>query len=142
MAIFDTIIVLRTDIPDARLDTIVNSVTDLIQSFSKKKKVNINIVGEKRLAFEIAKCNAGYYVLFTYEATKEDVITLEKHLRITDEIIKYLTVKNEEDSDDILDDLEDPTSEHRQYIQDLYPNVTSTKKTEPIDALKIIYGIE
>jgi len=142
MAVFETIIILRTDIPDARRDTIVNSLTELIQSFSKKKKVNINIVGEKRLAFPLSKSETGFYVMFTYEATDSDVITLEKHLLITDEIIKFMSLKLDEE-ENTIDELEDLDISEHTTIPDLYPEIKSTtKKNKPIDALILIYGIE
>lgn len=135
MAIFETIMILNTDIPFKRQVEITESFTGLIQSFSKKKKVNRNIIGEKRLAYPVAKDNTGFYVMFTYEATDSDVITLETQLRITDEIIKFMSLKlDEEKTRDELEDLDIDESE------DMDTSEHTTKK--PIDALTLIYGIE
>lgn len=140
MAIFETIMILKTDIPFKQQVEITESFTDLIQSFSKKKKVNRNIIGEKRLAYPVSKSETGFYVMFTYEATDSDVITLETQLRITDEIIKFMSLKLDEEK--ITDELEDlDISEHTTIPDDLHPETKSTKN-KPIDALTLIYGIE
>ena len=135
MAIFETIMILKTDIPFKQQVEITESFTDLIQSFSKKKKVNRNIIGEKRLAYPVSKSETGFYVMFTYEATDSDVITLETQLRITDEIIKFMSLKLDEEK--ITDELEDLDIDES---EDLDTSEHTTKK--PIDALTLIYGIE
>lgn len=136
MAIFETIVILEPEMsPDDR-NSIIEHIKGRAQSFSDRKKVNTKIIGEKRLAFAISNCSTGYYILFTYEAVQEDVLKLERQLRATDEVIKFMTVEAGNDTSDDLDDLDESE-------QNLYPNIKpTTKKTEPMDALKLIYGIE
>lgn len=137
MAVFETIMILKTDIPFKQQVEITESFTGLIQSFSKKKKVNRNIIGEKRLAYPVSKSETGFYVVFTYEATDEDDVNimLETQLRITNEVIKHISLKlDEENAIDELEDVDIDESENMDTSEH------TTKK--PIDALTLIYGIE
>ena len=52
--------------------------------------------GKKRLAYEIKKLNEGYYVVVKFEAKPELITELERVYRITDEVMKFIVVKEEE----------------------------------------------
>lgn len=51
--------------------------------------------GRRRLAYEIAKRDHGYYGVLDYEATAEAVAELERQLKISDEIVRFKTVRPE-----------------------------------------------
>ena len=50
-------------------------------------------MGKKQLAYEIKKFKEGIYILFNFEAKPELIAELERIYRITDDIIKFITVK-------------------------------------------------
>ena len=52
-------------------------------------------LGKKRLAYEIKKFKEATYMLFNFEAKPESIAELERNYRITDEVIKFMTVKND-----------------------------------------------
>ncbi len=49
--------------------------------------------GKKRLAYEIKKNRYGYYVLLRYRAEPAVLKELERHLKISEAILKYMTVR-------------------------------------------------
>ncbi|MEX2324833.1 MAG: 30S ribosomal protein S6 [Nitriliruptoraceae bacterium] len=51
--------------------------------------------GRRRLAYEIAKRDYGYYGVLDYEATAEAVAELERQLKISDDIVRFKTVRPE-----------------------------------------------
>jgi small subunit ribosomal protein S6 len=52
--------------------------------------------GVRDLAYRIEKQSKGYYVLLRYNATGRAVEELERNLKLTDGILRYLTVRTEE----------------------------------------------
>ena len=53
-------------------------------------------MGKRRLAYEINKNRDGYYVLTNFQADPEAVSELERIIKITDDVIRYLIVREDE----------------------------------------------
>lgn len=56
---------------------------------------NVDFWGKRKLAYEIAKVNEGYYTLINFIASPELPKELDRVLRITDGIIRHMIVKEE-----------------------------------------------
>jgi small subunit ribosomal protein S6 len=54
--------------------------------------------GSRDLAYRIQKQSKGYYTLLRYRASGRAVQELERNLKLTDGILRYLTVRADEDS--------------------------------------------
>ena len=54
-------------------------------------------LGKRRLAYIVKKFREGFYVLFTIEADGAIVREIERRLRVMDLVIKYLTVRMDDD---------------------------------------------
>ena len=50
-------------------------------------------LGEKKLAYEVRKSQRGYYYLIKFNAKSTSIAELERIYRITDEIIKFIVVR-------------------------------------------------
>jgi len=61
------------------------------------KAVKIEKLGKRRLAYVVNKFREGAYVLFTIEADGPIVREIERRLRVMDLVIKYLTVRMDDD---------------------------------------------
>jgi small subunit ribosomal protein S6 len=95
---YETVVILRPDLDDAdtrenidRLETIIaeNSGTMLIK----------DEWGKRKLAYPIANHLKGHYVLFNYLASASVLVEVERRIRINDKIIRFMTVKLDEDVD-------------------------------------------
>uniref|UniRef100_UPI0028117768 30S ribosomal protein S6 n=1 Tax=Paenibacillus sp. TaxID=58172 RepID=UPI0028117768 len=53
-----------------------------------------NVMGKRRLAYEINKNRDGIYVLVNFTATPEVVKELDRVMRITDEVIRFMIVQD------------------------------------------------
>ena len=125
-ATYETLIIF--DPTDKALDTNINKFKDMCQEFSKKykRKIKFDRLGEKKLAYKLKdKYETGYYVQIFWQGTNEDVADLERHLRIDDDVLKFMTVKNLEDVE-----LEELTED----------DVTTTEQDKP-DALDVLLGL-
>jgi len=54
--------------------------------------------GSRDLAYRIQKQSRGYYTLMRYNASGRAVEELERNLKLTDGILRYLTVRADEDT--------------------------------------------
>ena len=73
---------------------VITKFTDLINDNGKVE--NVDEIGRKKLAYEIKKQSEGYYVVYTFEANPEFISELERIYRITDNVMKFITVRKED----------------------------------------------
>lgn len=59
--------------------------------------VRIDDIGRRQLAYPINKKTEGYYVLFEIEGSGQEIAELERRMRVNDLIIRYMTVRVDED---------------------------------------------
>ena len=127
MEIFKTVVIFQPNETIAKEE--IKKFTDIIQDWSKTKKVKLEDIGVKNLAYEIKHNKQGYYAAFTYQSHHTHIQELERHLRIDEQVLKFITIK----ADD-LDDL----SELEDYIPEEDEN---KQKHQPVDLLDIIYNL-
>jgi len=59
--------------------------------------VRMDDIGRRPLAYPIQKKNEGHYVLFEIEGSGQEIAELERRMRVNDMIIRYMTVRVDED---------------------------------------------
>lgn len=77
----------------------IKALNDKFTSFVEANNCTVDSVeewGKKRLAYAIDKKTEGYYVLMNIVANPEFPAMIERQFRITDGILKFLVVNNEE----------------------------------------------
>ena len=57
----------------------------------------IDRMGRRRLAYPIGKFNDGHYVVLTVEGTGAEIAEVERRMRVTDAVIRYITIRIDED---------------------------------------------
>ena len=50
-------------------------------------------MGKRKLAYEIKKNKEAFYVQFNFESKPEAITELERIYRITDDVLKFITIK-------------------------------------------------
>lgn len=84
-------------------DTAADKVTKLNEAVAKliEKEggtvTRIADVGKQSMAYSIKKKTEGYYVLFEIDGTGQEIAELERRMRVNDLIIRFLTVRVDED---------------------------------------------
>jgi small subunit ribosomal protein S6 len=77
-----------------------DALTDQVQGFIEKEGGKIQKIekwGKKRLAYPVGKHREGYYVLIVAEGAASMVKEVERRVRVTDGIFRYLTVRVDEE---------------------------------------------
>ena len=91
---YESVVIINPNVDEEGVKSLVKKFTDLINTDGKVEKVDE--LGKKKLAYEVQKNKEGYYVVFYFEANPNLISELERNYRITDEVIKFMSVKVEE----------------------------------------------
>ena len=59
--------------------------------------VRMDDIGIRNLAYPIQKKNEGHYVLFEVNGSGQEILELERRMRVNDMIMRYITVRVDED---------------------------------------------
>jgi small subunit ribosomal protein S6 len=95
MRIYEELFIVKPDAPEEEADQFVEQLrTQLTASGGTVDKVDK--WGKRRLAYKVDKYHEGAYVLLQFSAGPEAVKELERRLRVSDLVIKFLTVRIDE----------------------------------------------
>ena len=86
--------VVSANIEDEESAAVVDKCKALIERFGGTI-TNVDDWGKKRLAYEIQKMKEGFYYFIQFEAESSAPAEIESRIRIMDNVLRYLVVKNE-----------------------------------------------
>ncbi|MDE7241480.1 30S ribosomal protein S6 [Desulfovibrio sp.] len=89
---FETLLLLSPELSAESREGILAALTGIIER-EGGKMVEVDQWGMRDLAYPVRKLMRGFYVRLVYEAPAPLVAELERNIRITDGIFKFLTVK-------------------------------------------------
>ncbi len=96
MRVYEELYIVRPDVPDEEVDKLIEAG----QAFLKGAGATVDKVdkwGKRKLAYRIGKFREGTYVLIQFTANPEVVKEVERRLRVNDLVIKFITVRIDED---------------------------------------------
>jgi len=93
---YEVIFILKPDMPEAEADSLIAQMEGVVTAtggtLEKTEKM-----GRRRLAYRIQKYVEGHYVLFVLEGEAATVQELERRLKVSEPVLKYLTVRVDEE---------------------------------------------
>src|ERR1035438_4393611 len=95
MRVYEELFIVRPDAPDEDVDKLIEQG----QAFLKSAGATVDKVdkwGKRKLAYRIGKFREGTYVLLQFSAKPETVKEVERRLRVNDAVIKFITVRIDE----------------------------------------------
>jgi small subunit ribosomal protein S6 len=96
MTKYETMFILKPEQEDVAYDALVEKFKGIIEA-EGGEVTNVNRMGRRKLAYEVKKkFNEGYYVLFNYSSGPSATNELERNFKISDDVIRYLIVKEGE----------------------------------------------
>jgi small subunit ribosomal protein S6 len=95
---YETIYILRPNTPNEGVAEVNSRIKGVIEGMGGKV-IKVDNWGKRRLAYEVAKERKGIYLYWQYLAQPGVVEETERNLRMLDAVIRYLTVKVDEDVD-------------------------------------------
>jgi small subunit ribosomal protein S6 len=91
---YETMYILSPDIPEEEVETHVSKYRDLVIE-AGAEVLDTQMRGKRRLAYPIAKHREGIYVQLNHNGDGQQVATLERAMRLSEDVIRYLTVKQD-----------------------------------------------
>ena len=97
MRSYEIMFIVNPNTPEEEIDKINSQLEGIITSGGGTVE-KIEKMGKRRLAYDVDKHREGYYVLFVIAANGDIVKECERRLRVMDAVIKYITVRTDEDA--------------------------------------------
>ena len=91
---YETMYILRPDIPEEEVDSHLKKYSEMLVE-SGTEVLDSQMRGKRRLAYPIAKHKEGIYVQLSHQGDGQQVAVLERAMRLSEDVIRYLTVKQE-----------------------------------------------
>ena len=94
---YDLIFICRPDTPEADVDKVIATLEHAATEKGGKIEA-VNKWGRKRMAYRVHKLREGYYVYMVLKSAHGEVVKeLERRLKVSDAVIKYMTVRVDEE---------------------------------------------
>jgi small subunit ribosomal protein S6 len=93
---YEVMYIIRPDLPEEETERVVSNVESSANAAGAMVK-NVERMGKRRLAYRVRKFQDGIYVLLTVECPGSALAELERRLRVTEPVIKYITVRVDEE---------------------------------------------
>jgi small subunit ribosomal protein S6 len=90
--VYETMYILRPDLGDERMEQAIDKYRTMLQDLGAQD-IQVQHRGKRHLAYEIDRHRDGVYIQMNYIGPGTCVATLERSMRISEEVIRYLTVK-------------------------------------------------
>ena len=99
MANYESVLIARQDLGASQVSNIVSDLSDIIKK-EGGEVVRVDNWGLKNLAYRIKKNRKGHYVVMNIAAPANAIAEFERIMRFNEDIIRYMTVKVDEFSED------------------------------------------
>ena len=91
---YETMYILRPDLGEEQVEQAVTKYQNLLRD-QGAEEIQIQNRGKRRLAYEIKKHRDGIYIQLNYSAPATAIAPFERAMRLSEEVIRYLTIKQE-----------------------------------------------
>ena len=91
---YELAVVVSAKIEDDERAAVVDKCKALIERFGGTV-TNVDEWGKKKLAYEIQKMHEGFYYFIQFEADAQCPAEVERHVRIMDNVLRYLVVRKD-----------------------------------------------
>ena len=92
---YEIMYILHPSSNDEEIEQLSGQMEEVVKSY-KGEVHSIDRLGKKKLAYEIEDLKEGQYLLFNISSSGECVKEFERRLRVSDRVLRYLTVRVDE----------------------------------------------
>jgi small subunit ribosomal protein S6 len=93
---YEVMFIVRPDLVEEEMDKLISTLEGHATGAGATVK-NTERMGKRRLAYQVRKFNDGFYVLMTVEADGKAIHEIERRLRVSEPVIKFLSVRIDEE---------------------------------------------
>jgi len=93
---YEVMFIVRPDLLEEDVDKLISTLQNHATTAGATVQ-NVEKMGKRRLAYDVKKFSDGQYVLFVLQADGKAVHELERRLRVSEPVIKFITVRTDEE---------------------------------------------
>src|SRR5579864_9366080 len=93
---YELMFIVRPDMAEEDVEKLISTLETSVTSAGGTVK-NAEKMGKRRLAYLVRKFHEGMYVLLTIEGSGQVIHEVERRLRVTEPVIKFITVRVDEE---------------------------------------------
>ena len=93
---YEIMFIVRPDVEEADLDKLIEGFQKNVTDGGGEVK-SVEKMGRRRLAYTVRKFNDGFYVLLNVAAAGSLITEIERRLRVSEQVIKFITVRMDEE---------------------------------------------
>jgi small subunit ribosomal protein S6 len=93
---YEVMFIVRPDLAEEEVDKLLAGFESTVTTGGGSVKTTEKM-GRRKLAYDVRKFSDGNYILLTIEAGGAVVAELERRLRVTEPVIKFITVRMDEE---------------------------------------------
>jgi small subunit ribosomal protein S6 len=93
---YEIMFIVRPDVEEADLDKLIEGFSANVTNGGGEIK-SVEKMGRRRLAYTVRKFNDGFYVLLNVAAAGSLITEIERRLRVSEPVIKFITVRMDEE---------------------------------------------
>ena len=91
---YEVMYIIRPDLDDESVEAVITKLKDLVAA--EGEVTECETIGKRRLAYDVKKHAEGIYVVMRFKSKSETSQELERVMKISDDVIRYLVVRDEE----------------------------------------------
>ncbi len=96
---YELVFIVRPDVASNHAEQLAEKFTAVAKE-KKAKIIKVEQWGLRTLAYRINKHRKGYYVMLGLETDGSVIAELERQMRISDDVIRFLTIRDDELTDE------------------------------------------
>lgn len=93
---YEVMFIIRPDVPDEEIEKLVSQMEGYVTAAGGKIE-KTEKMGRRKMAYRIQRQRDGFYILLVFSGEPGSVIELERRLRVTDTVLKFLTIRTDEE---------------------------------------------
>ena len=96
MRVYEILFIIAPNVEETDVEALVTQFSEVATN-QGARVTKIDRMGRRRLAYPIQKFKDGHYVVLTIEGTGSEIAEIERRMRVTDAIIRHLSIRVDED---------------------------------------------
>lgn len=98
MPLYETVFIARQELSTAQVDSLTETFCKILTD-AKGKVSKTENWGMRTFAYKIEKSRKGHYVLVESDVEAPALLEMERQMRLSDDVLRYMTIKLEKLSD-------------------------------------------
>ncbi len=104
--LYETMYILRPDAGEEAVGQAIEKYQTILKD-NGAEIIETQHRGKRRLAYEINRHREGVYIQMNYHGSGKEIAPLEKAMRLSEDVIRYLTVRQEAPKVEAVEEVEE-----------------------------------